>query len=247
MPKFIRKRTIELLYMIKRKELIIENEIGKFLIYSDNDSIEKSSESFEFETQKWITATDNTKRLFVDIGTNIGFYTIYALNRCGYAEGLCFEANPSTYELFQKNMMLNQLQQRVRGFNVGLSDRNEKIDFYQKLIHTGGSRFVEKDMRHKIKRRHYILHKLETRKFDDIAQEEDFDPQKIGYIKIDVEGFELNVLKGMRETLDLLQEGTRIFVEINHNNPVEEYLQRHRFKKLEQIGKNHLFIKVKNE
>jgi len=50
--------------------------------------------------------------LFVDIGANVGTYTILASGVCG-ARTLTFEPVPATYERLRKNVAINGLQSRV--------------------------------------------------------------------------------------------------------------------------------------
>ena len=60
-------------------------------------------------------------------------------------------------------------------------------------------------------------HKKGTRiiTFDSFIQVMNIDTKKLGWIKIDVEGFELEVLKGMKESLNIID--SPIEIEINTN------------------------------
>jgi len=66
--------------------------------------------------------------LFIDIGSNIGCFTILACAVKG-ARGYCFEPIPSTYNRLINNLHLNNLTDRVKAFNIGLSDKEGMLSF----------------------------------------------------------------------------------------------------------------------
>jgi FkbM family methyltransferase len=66
--------------------------------------------------------------LFVDVGANVGSYTVLACGAAG-AEGVAIEPVPSTYRRLLVNVTINGLSGRVRCLNVGIGDREGKIRF----------------------------------------------------------------------------------------------------------------------
>ena len=70
----------------------------------------------------WIDGTRSPADLFVDVGANVGSYTLLACSVRG-ARGICFEPVPLTYQRLLDNLRLNDMTERVRAFNLGLSDR----------------------------------------------------------------------------------------------------------------------------
>ena len=59
-----------------------------------------ASPFYEYPMHKWFdTALNNT---FIDIGANIGYYTILCLNNLKYRQAICFEPNPQTLLLLKK-------------------------------------------------------------------------------------------------------------------------------------------------
>ncbi len=89
---------------IFKRELIIRNKIGIFLIKA-NDSLSKSSPYFEEYLHEWLDR-DKRKGVFIDIGANIGFYSIFALNKKEFKKVIAFEANPDTYMVLKKILNL---------------------------------------------------------------------------------------------------------------------------------------------
>lgn len=126
---------------------------------------------------------------FFDIGANIGSYTLLASGICK-ANSVAFEPVASTFDILAQNIALNQLQDKVILKNAAAGAREGNI-----LFSTG-----EDTTNHVI------------------ADDEPGDPESITVpvltvdalavnqppllVKIDVEGFETEVLKGMPQLLD---------------------------------------------
>jgi FkbM family methyltransferase len=66
--------------------------------------------------------------VFVDIGANVGSYTVLACAAKG-ASGYCFEPVPETFERLTENLRANDLLDRVHAFNIGLSDKEGELQF----------------------------------------------------------------------------------------------------------------------
>jgi FkbM family methyltransferase len=120
--------------------------------------------------------------LFVDVGANLGSYTVLACGVKG-SRGVCFEPVPSTYARLRDNLNLNNLQSRVTAYNLGLSDRDGE------LLFTDG----ESSTNHVVARseRSEKTISVPMRTLDSMLQRE-----SPTMLKIDVEGFETPVLKG---------------------------------------------------
>jgi FkbM family methyltransferase len=124
--------------------------------------------------------------LFVDIGANIGSYTLLASGEVG-ANTVSIEPIPKTFSKLKENLSLNNLNDRVRVLNIGLGGKKGVLNFTKSLDaenHVATS--DETDMVEVI-----------IEKFDDII-----DIIKPTIIKIDVEGFETEVLNGMQSSLN---------------------------------------------
>lgn len=139
-----------------------------------------------FEMAYVLTVLDSTD-LFVDIGSNMGSYTILACAAKG-AKGYCFEPVPTTFSRLMDNIRINNLSGRVEALNIGLSDREDE------LIFTSG-----KDCEnHVVAGNEKLLDVIEVKVLPLDAILADQSPS---LLKIDVEGFETLVLKGAQATL----------------------------------------------
>ena len=132
---------------------------------------------------------------FVDVGANIGLMSIFASN-CVGNEGqvLAYEAHPKTAELLKENIELNQLMNiQVCQYALGSEEGQTKIYDNWQINRGGASLIVKTD---------------DSVAFDiEIDQLDNKIPSNLipKVIKIDVEGFELEVLKGASETIKRFQ------------------------------------------
>ncbi|MBS8121547.1 FkbM family methyltransferase [Candidatus Vampirococcus lugosii] len=243
---FLKEKINNFLSRKERKNYIIQNKVAKFFLYNNDDTLGKSSQYFEHHLQHFLDDTEN-KKLFVDIGTNIGFYTLYAINKKGFQKSICFEANPDTFKVLNKNIELNNLDKNVDLKNFGLGDKEDKLTFLQNKTHTGGSKFISSEEKSNYTGENYNIIDVNIKKFDDIISNKNIDINDIGFIKMDVEGFEYNVLIGMKETLTKLNKGTKLFIEIWGKHPkleeTKKFIQDNGFVLKENIGSNYLYIK----
>lgn len=124
--------------------------------------------------------------IIIDIGANIGNVGIRAASLFDTIKVYMIEAHPVVFNFMVQNIKLNSLNNIVT-FNVALGNRDsEFIKFSNHLSDDLNSIIAEKE--------EGILVKL--CKLDSILNEEQID-----FIKIDVEGFELEVLKGSENLL----------------------------------------------
>ena len=127
-----------------------------------------------------------------DIGANIGWYYINLGERFKTKKIYSFEPVEKTYNFLGKNVKLNQLK-NVEINNFGLSLNNSKEIFY-----VPENEFVNasmKNLKNFTNVEEIVCH---LKKMDDWNKENNIYPD---FIKCDVEGAELLVLKGGEETL----------------------------------------------
>lgn len=142
---------------------------------------------------------------FIDVGANIGLITIFASTKVGEAgKVLAFEANPKTFEILEDNLTLNSIKNVERySFALG-SETNQSFIYDNWQVNRGGASLVVRDEKSN-------SYPVDIKKLDDVLTTSHF--PKI--IKIDVEGFELEVLKGAKNTI--LKFKPILIVEISYN------------------------------
>jgi FkbM family methyltransferase len=136
---------------------------------------------------------------FVDIGANIGYYSLLAAKLAGHtAKVYAFEPEPLNFELLRKNVIMNWFTEIVRTEKVAVSDRRETAEFYVRENYRGNSSRGAVTEEH-LKSLYDSMEKIEvqTTSLDEYFPS----PPKIDVLKIDVEGAELDAFKGMRNVL----------------------------------------------
>ena len=137
--------------------------------------------------------------LFIDIGANIGSYTILASSHVE-ANTISIEPVPSTFAHFIDNIKINNINDRVKTLNIALGSKSGKIRFTQSLD----------TMNHVA-----IISDKETIEVDVLTLDEIIgDGRTPALIKIDVEGFETEVINGGLKTLQK-NELKAIIIELN--------------------------------
>lgn len=139
---------------------------------------------------------------FIDIGANIGCFTLFFGRQSKIEHIYSFEPDPGNYSQLVSNIWLNNLQPKVQPFAVALSSEGGTADFHRPR-NRQSDEFGKYNMGtsglDRYPRRHEGSEKVEVikRRLDDVLQLRG----KTIAIKIDVEGHELSVLKGMQDLL----------------------------------------------
>ena len=239
-----KKYTNRILYGFpKEHPLLIKNTIGIFEIFLDDETLSLSSPFYEYFYHDWLNSKDN--EIFIDIGANIGFYTILAARKARYKKIYSFEADPGNFTLLKNQIYLNKLQNYVMPLNIALGATSAELLFAKNKLNIGMCKFIDNQSLKEINREQYEVIKLRTSPFDKVVNIIGIIPNDIGFIKIDVEGFEHNILQGMSRTLEKTKKGTKIFIEIWEKNTLKEetikILKKHNFVVKKKIYDNYLF------
>lgn len=141
----------------------------------------------EFHDMGYILHAATEDDFFVDVGANVGSYTVLACGAKG-ARGCCFEPVPSTYERLVRNINLNNLSSRVSAFNLGLADKRTE------LVFSAG----ENCTNHVMTGSEYSG---ETVTVKVLTLDEALENLNPTILKIDVEGFESPVIMGAQRIL----------------------------------------------
>jgi FkbM family methyltransferase len=142
----------------------------------------------EFEDMMFLLHLLRPGDVFVDVGANIGSYTILASAVAG-AKSMSFEPVPLSFLRLKNNVAVNNSEGSVLLYNMGVGKEQGELNFTSGLdtmnhVVTGGADAAKGIIRVKIVR------------LDDMLES-----QIPALIKIDTEGFELAVLEGALSTL----------------------------------------------
>lgn len=141
----------------------------------------------DFEEMSFLMHFLKENDLFVDIGANVGSYSMLAagINQC---RTLAIEPIPDTFVRLRRNIELNNLLDFVECKNIGLGQENGKLRFTQSLG-TMNRVYKESD-----KKFDSIL--VEVITLDELLLESKLTFCQPSLIKIDSEGYELPILMG---------------------------------------------------
>lgn len=79
----------------------------------------------------------------VEIGSNIGYYTLLAASQIGAGGRLyAFEANPAVFDILFQNMNVNGFLDRVTLVNKAVLDKSGKLEFHILKRHHGSSSII---------------------------------------------------------------------------------------------------------
>jgi FkbM family methyltransferase len=126
---------------------------------------------------------------FLDIGANMGFYSLALATLNPALNVQSFEPQPQIYSCFSTNVSLNKLESQVKIYNYGLGSKEENLNMYiPSFTGSGGGSFAN-------------LHKEEGDPEEFLVPVRPLDTlvhpnSNFDLIKVDVEGFEFEVLKG---------------------------------------------------
>ena len=144
---------------------------------------------------------------FLDIGAHGGLYSIILKNKFPKLNVWAFEPDrQNRYQLYG-NLFLNNFEREIEVYNFGLSSNNKEVAFgIVKDGNRGGKKIVESGEL-----------KINVKPLDEVFLEK----SKICFVKIDVEGHELDIIKGSKKFLK--NNFCLIQVEISHEDSLREF------------------------
>lgn len=124
--------------------------------------------------------------VFLDIGANIGFWSLYFSYFYPKARIISIEANPITFDILKKNININNFN--ISAFNVGVADKSGTMSLY---CNNSGNRGGDTFVYNSANRDNIISVNVKTL-FEILL---DAKIEKIDVMKMDIEGMELIVLR----------------------------------------------------
>ena len=146
-----------------------------------------------FKVKKYIDI--NEKSLIVDIGANIGSVSLPLAQNFNNAQIYSIEPTIYAFKKLKENINLNlKLKKRIKTFNNFATYKNKKIKF----VHSSW-KLVSGDKKHEI---HKGILKKTSNKSISIDNLLKRNKKRVRLVKIDVDGYELEVLKSAEKTLE---------------------------------------------
>ncbi len=154
---------------------------------------------YEPKTLEFICGIIRKDDVFIDIGAHIGIHALVVakeLKKIGGGKVIAFEPTTDSFSLLQYNSSLNQLS--IDAFNLALGNKKGKFQIYGdkkwgKYDAAVRSMFGDGE----------IIQDVDVDTFDNWISNKTI--SRIDIVKMDVEGAEYNVLKGMLNTLCVMK------------------------------------------
>lgn len=159
----------------------------------------------EFEATEIIKEIIKPGYRIFELGANIGYYALLESKLIG-EKGIIYAIEPEqrNFNLLQRNIQANQIT-NIETFNMAISDRNAEAPFYITPYSNLHSMI-------KPKSGPYDTIMIKTQTVDDFLH----DKGEINLIRMDIEGYEYNALKGMDKTL-VNNRQLQLFIELHCN------------------------------
>jgi FkbM family methyltransferase len=179
-----------------------------FTVPNPRDSIQKKhfrGSFYELEELEIIRTYLPPDAVYMDIGANVGNHSLFALKFLRAKQSILFEPNPDVVPILLSNMMLNDLIDKCDTSFLGMGLSDKAADglemFIGKPTNLGGGRMVTP---------------AEGGTLKVIRGDDALAGRKVDFIKMDVEGMEMQVLEGLSETI--AQYRPTMFIEVDRVN-----------------------------
>jgi FkbM family methyltransferase len=197
---------------LRNDEFVVREGVGKGLrIDVGSSAAAYVLGIFKPDLQKFMELNLKQGSVFYDVGANVGFFSLLAARLAG-SEGrvISFEPIDENVSKLSENARRNQFG-NVRIFPIALGAVNGERTFQLSESPTWGK---FKGVAQELPDRYVTDTTVRVRRLDDLLSAEKLTPPD--FIKIDVEGAELEVIEGARDTL--LHYGPTLMIELHGTN-----------------------------
>jgi len=211
-PSIIRR------FLYKKKFFVKINNFQIFLnVESSIDREIYLKGIYDEEKFKFIENTIDLNKfdLFLDIGSYIGYYTLYLTSKYKNLKALSFEPIIESFSQLKISKENNYLDDKVKIFNYALSNtKDEKKSWVTDVKKKSGFALLDdKDLEREVDLNKYDYNKLLFRKIKTEIFDEKFKIEsKLIFVKIDVERHEFQILLGAMNFFT--KSNNKIFLQI---------------------------------
>jgi len=184
----------------------VKNVNGKILAQTEQETRHVLIMEGDY-LKKFVREVDN--KIVYDIGANIGLFTICALkNKKPAKKVYAFEPSPLNFKSLSRQIEINNLKNSAVILKIALGAKKETRNLRGlPVAGWGGFSFLRKQEKGEQE------FAVDIFTVDALLAKKKIDPPRV--VKIDVEGFEREVLQGMKECIKKFQP--TIFIELHPN------------------------------
>jgi len=196
----------------------------------------------------------------IDIGSNLGYYCLIEAQIVGnQGKVYALEPVPRNFEILSKNIIINGYK-NIKSHCLAVSDKSGIADLFLTGASNWGSMIdlnsknTSNYMKSKMTQLNQGVIKVKAVSIDDFLEKETV--HNVNLIRMDIEGHEINAIKGMEKTLKKSPSPLKLLIEVHNklfDNPEEsltstfEKLLLFGFKPKVLIAKKDIFHNIKNE
>lgn len=185
---------------------------------------------FENSLIEWCKEMGNSEKNMIDIGSHTGTYSI---GLCKYFKKIySFEPQKMTYYALCGSVALSN-SYNIECINYGLGSQEQVGNCDLNIISDDGGGSTILDVSNTLKKEYIRVRTLDS-----------FNLKNIGFIKMDVEGNELNVLKGSINTLIESSNPSILFENNNKNTDLFDFISNLGYTIININGYPNMFLAV---
>jgi FkbM family methyltransferase len=195
-------------------------------------------------TVRWLHDTLRPGDIFFDVGANVGIYSIFAAARIGSGHVFSFEPHAGNFAQLLESICLNGMGDRITPLSVALDAKNGCIDFAYRELRAGstGSQLASSPLL-SAQRSVAVVERKFTYAVDEMNAVDQLPAPTV--VKIDVDGGELNILRGMR--LLLIARAVRslqVEIDPSQDSAIRQFMEQVGYRDvhshLSRAGQQHL-------
>lgn len=199
---------------------IFRGKLGYFLHRRGTLDFQFGNYAYEWNVKTMFNQHYKNYDVFIDIGANIGTYTIMFAGRG--MRTFSFEPAYENYKALNINILLNNLEKLSTIYNVGLNNENTKASFSFDPLNTGASHLGTLPAETEEAEKRSISTEIQLIRLDEMASKMNLNPDDRVMMKIDVEGMEAEVIEGAANFLKNCKE---LFIVMESVHSGEEKLK----------------------
>ncbi|MDX3855047.1 FkbM family methyltransferase [Streptomyces sp. AK02-01A] len=189
---------------------VVRSQFGARFAVDTQDLIQRYLYLFgvwEPHMTRWLQSRLRPGDTFIDVGANIGYYSVLASRLVGDSgRVVSLEASPAFHQTLLQQVRLNQCR-NVRAVNAAVADSRKNLKFVlASSANMGANSIVPYDGPAE------SSFEIEARPLPELLEPAEIASARV--IKIDVEGAEWPVVRGMAPMLDMLRPDAEITVEV---------------------------------
>ncbi len=222
MRKFYKKLYLEFLRTFKSKNGLVIKKILNYKMYLDINDPGLSKELLlkkvreELQTKIWRKMLKPGMNV-LECGANLGYYALMEASIVGNKGKIyAIEPIPENFKILKKNIKLNNYGNIIKAYNLAMSDKEGNSEIAVTKNSNFATMLLEKNimskwMSKKLKQQTKKIIKIKTMRMDNFLENK----RDVDLIRMDIEGYEIKVIKGLINTIKKSRKPIKLFIELH--------------------------------